>query len=377
MVNDDAAAGLLIENLEKHFVRASGELVTAVDGVSLTVEPGEFCVLLGPSGCGKTTLLRCIAGLEHPSAGRISIGDRTVFSSADGTMIESRNRGLGMVFQSYALWPHLRVRDNVGFPLTTGARRYRPSKKEVRERVQHALEVVGIGDLGDSSVGALSGGQQQRVALARAIVGGSEVVLFDEPLSNVDAKVRMQLREEIHRLHRELGFMAVYVTHDQEEAMELADRLVVLRSGKIDQEGAPKEIYRAPKTDYVADFVGTTDLLRGEVVAVEEHYLAITTAVGEVHCARTADAPGVGHPATVAIRAEDWVIEPMRDANEGAAANTWVGSVEHSAFLGAFTQHVVDVGEQHFRVRTNGSRDLTDRKMRITIEPELCRLVVS
>ena len=242
-------AGVSISSLRKEY----GGGVAAVDGVSLDVADGEMLVLLGPSGCGKTTTLRCLAGLEDPTAGSIHFGERTVFDRARRVDLPPEKRDVGMVFQSYALWPHKTVAENIAYPLK--ARRL---KRELREEgwVGEAARAVGCEGLLDRYPGQLSGGQQQRVALARALVARPAVVLFDEPLSNLDARLRDSVRSEIHEIHRRLGFTGVYVTHDQSEAFALGDRLAVMRSGRIEQLGAPREIYERPATEYVAGFVG-------------------------------------------------------------------------------------------------------------------------
>jgi iron(III) transport system ATP-binding protein len=253
----EAPPSIVVTDLVKTFQRANRTQVVPIDHISLTVAQGEFVVLLGPSGCGKTTLLRCIAGLETASQGKISINGRPVFDAAMHLNEPPERRRLGMIFQSYALWPHLTVRQNVGYPLKArGVKR-----AEIKGRVEEILSVVGIGEVADQLPGRLSGGQQQRVALARALVAEPDLVLFDEPLSNVDAKVREELRAELVQMQRRLGFTALYVTHDQAEAMELADRIAVLRSGKIAQLDKPAVVYRRPTDRYVADFVGSVNEL--------------------------------------------------------------------------------------------------------------------
>ncbi|MDT9591709.1 ABC transporter ATP-binding protein [Nocardioides zeae] len=350
------AGRIVIRDLRKTYTRNDGTTVPAIDGVDLEVEAGTFCVLLGPSGCGKTTLLRCLAGLEEPASGTIDVGGRPFFDTGSRVSLTPQERRLGMVFQSYALWPHMSVEKNVAFPMTTRRARRHFSRDEVRERVAKALATVDIAELAGQPISALSGGQQQRVALARAIAFGSDVVLFDEPLSNVDAKVRVQLRQEIHALQRELGFTAVYVTHDQEEAMELADVLVVLKKGRIEQAGAPRQLYRTPVSRYVADFVGTADVVEATVVGVEGPGLvAVTSEVGDLVVAAPGEAPAAGSSVGVVVRAEDWRVVPDGAAAAAAGVNEVRGTVRDSAYLGAATQYVVEVGGRTLRVRPQGS----------------------
>lgn len=333
-----------VSNLVKHFTRdRSGDLVTAVDGVSIDVRRGEFTVLLGPSGCGKTTLLRCIAGLERPESGRIEILGRTVFDGRQRINVRTERRGLNMIFQSYALWPHMTAAANVAYPLR--CRKF--PKQEVNERVQQALESVGIGDLGQQYPAQMSGGQQQRVALARAIVTNSELVLFDEPLSNVDAKVREQLRFELMSMQHDLGFSALYVTHDQTEAMELATSIVVLEKGKIAQHGTPQDIYLRPRSRYVAGFIGTINELSGVVESVDAGVATVSTDVGPLRARSMAPGVDAGAEVSVVFRPEHTVLQ-LPDAPAGE--NVWQGTVRTSFFSGSHTEVVVDGGDSVFRV---------------------------
>jgi multiple sugar transport system ATP-binding protein len=239
--------GIEIRKLTKRFGHTE-----ALKNVDLFIHPNHFVALLGPSGCGKTTLLRCIAGLETPDAGEILVGGRTVFSSTQGIDVPPGQRGLGMVFQSYALWPHMKVRDNVGFGLELQG----VSKAARQQRVEKVLSEVGLEGLGDRYPSELSGGQQQRVALARLLATRPAVFLMDEPLSNLDARLRMDMRAELKRLHREGSAATVYVTHDQGEAMTMADQVVVMSAGTIQQISGPAELYRRPSNVFVAEFIG-------------------------------------------------------------------------------------------------------------------------
>lgn len=318
---------IAVHGATKTFTRRDGTRVQAVDDVSLEVAAGEFLVLLGPSGCGKTTLLRVLAGLEALQAGRVELDGRVVDDPGAGVRVPTERRGLSMMFQSYALWPHKTVAGNVEYPLTTRA----GGPGERRRRVREILDAVGIGALADQYPGRLSGGQQQRVALARSLVAGDGIVLFDEPLSNVDAKVRDQLRGEIRRLHAELGFTAVYVTHDQEEALTLATRLLVLREGRIAQAAPPREVYLRPADLGVARFMGAANEIPGTMGT-----RTLTTAAGEIH--GSAGDLGEGERAVAFSRLEDWTLAPGADV-----ANRWRGTLARTSFLGSVSDHTVSL----------------------------------
>ncbi|MEV0641749.1 ABC transporter ATP-binding protein [Streptomyces sp. NPDC050619] len=244
-----------IEGLTKRF--AGKPPAVAVDDLSLEIEPGEFIVLLGPSGCGKTTTLRCLAGLETPDEGRISLGDQTVLDVRGKVNLPPNKRRIGMVFQSYALWPHMTVRRNIGYPLRTR----RVARDQARTRIEEAAELVECSALLDRYPAQLSGGQQQRVALARGLAAQPDLVLFDEPLSNLDARLRDQVRAQLHELHARLGFTAVFVTHDQSEALALGDRLAIMKAGRIEQLDTPERVFEEPATEYVAGFIGMSNRL--------------------------------------------------------------------------------------------------------------------
>src|SRR5437773_3235935 len=235
----------------------------AIDGVSFAVPAGEIVVLLGPSGCGKTTTLRCVAGLEHPTGGEISIAGRMVSSPAKGVLVPPRLRELGMVFQSYAVWPHMTVRQNVVYPL----KHRKLSRSDARRKVDEALELVGLSEYAERPVIALSGGQMQRVALARSIVYRPQLLLLDEPLSNLDAKLRLRLRDDLRVILKQTGMTALYVTHDQAEAVVLGDRIGVMRDGNLLQMGTPDAFYNRPADLFVANFTGATNELAGTLVS--------------------------------------------------------------------------------------------------------------
>ena len=299
----------------------------AVDSVSLTVEPGEFLTLLGPSGCGKTTTLRMVAGLEKPTAGRILIGDEDV------TDLPPHARDITMVFQSYALFPHLSVFENVAY----GLRVLRRPADEVRQRVGEALVLAGIGDLGARQPAALSGGQQQRVALARALVLQPKVLLFDEPLSNLDAKLRKRMRDEIRALQRRAGITALYVTHDQAEALAVSDRIAVMAHGRVEQLGAPAEIYRRPASRFVADFIGEANLLPVEIEGTGSS--GVRARLGSVALSVPDGAVPAGR-ATLVVRPE--AVQIHAGSLAPSPDGVLPGQVRHMAYLGAAAEYTVD-----------------------------------
>jgi len=333
-----------VQNLVKRFRRADGTELQALNGVSFEIQPSEFVVLLGPSGCGKTTLLRSVAGLEQPDEGAIEVLGRTVYSAEEGVFVPPERRRLSMIFQSYALWPHMTAYANIAYPLQCR----KVPKKEIAERVNQVLGLVGIPNLGKQHPGALSGGQQQRVALARALVANDRLVLFDEPLSNVDAKVREQLRMELLTMQADLRFAALYVTHDQIEAMELADRIAVMNSGRIAQLGSPSDVYDRPTNPYVARFIGTVNEVRGTVVDVKHDGARVETELGEM-IGEASHGIGIGDQVVVMVRPE--LLEmSATESRASSDSNSWRGTVKTAVYVGSHTEYIVDVGGMSFRV---------------------------
>jgi iron(III) transport system ATP-binding protein len=325
--------------------------VYAVNDISLEVGEGEMFTLLGPSGCGKTTTLRAIAGLERPDAGRIVVADRPLFDSGGNRNLNvpANQRGLGMVFQSYAIWPHMTVFDNVAFPLQVRKRAARPGKREIQERVAKVLETMELGHLADRQATKLSGGQQQRLALARAVVIEPPLMLLDEPLSNLDAKLRESLRYELKRLQRELGITSIYVTHDQIEALALSTTIAVMKEGNVLQLGRPRDVYETPSCKFVAEFIGTSNFLPGKVTSREGDNVDVDTEAGRVRLESSIKIP-VGDPVIAAIRPECLEISRTPWGNR---ANEWAGTVTNRAFLGDAVDHIVRVGQGSLRVRGN------------------------
>src|ERR1700682_3763256 len=289
-------ATLDVTDLRKQF--AIGR--PAIDGVSFAVPAGEIVVLLGPSGCGKTTTLRCVAGLEHPTSGEISIAGHLVSSPARGILVPPRLRDLGMVFQSYAVWPHMTVRQNVVYPL----KHRKISRADAGRKVDEALALVGLSEYADRPVVALSGAKMQRVALARSIVYRPQLLLLDEPLSNLDAKLRLRLRDDLRRILKQTGMTALYVTHDQAEAVVLGDRIGVMRDGKLLQMGTPDEIYNRPADLFVANFTGATNELTGTLVERNGAFGTVDFGDGRRGEASLLHDVGVGDKVRIALRPE-------------------------------------------------------------------------
>ncbi len=323
---------ITIENLVKRF----GEH-TALDRVTFRVEAGEIFFLLGPSGCGKTTLLRTIAGFYMPDSGRI------LFEEEDVTKLPPHKRNTAMMFQSYALWPHMTVAKNVAF----GLEERRLPSQEINHRVKQALSSVRMEDYAQRRIAQLSGGQQQRVALARALVIRPRALLLDEPLSNLDAKLRLEMRAEIRRVCKESSLTAIYVTHDQKEALSIADRMAILESGRVAQIGEPEEIYRQPQSRVIADFIGETNFIPGKIASSNATTTRVDTEIGlfeGVVSDRTWH-PKAGEAATLSIRPESWTI-----TGEFHDVNTVRGRIGESIYLGEFAQYEFRTASQVLKI---------------------------
>ncbi len=357
-------------HIEVEALRISYGPVAAVGPVTFSVARGEQLTLLGPSGCGKTTTLRAVAGLERPSAGAIRIDGRPMYDAAAGINVPAEQRGLSMVFQSYAIWPHMTVFENVAYGLRV---RRRPAA-EIRDKVRHALELVQMGAFAERQASQLSGGQQQRVALARACAFSPSVLLFDEPLSNLDAKLRGDMRIELRELQHRLGVTSIYVTHDLEEALAMSDRIVVMRAGHIEQSGTPEEIYGTPRTAFVADFVGSANIIGGRMRPdlAGDGLVAVETAAGLiVHGAGHARDPGP-EPA-VAIRTVHLTLSAERPAGN---LNVWPVLVKRSVFLGDLTQIHVEWGGRELVIRQTGHEPLQPGQHAfLTVDPRRCTLL--
>jgi iron(III) transport system ATP-binding protein len=353
---------LKIEGLHTEYPNERGEIVKAAQDVSFEVPEGQLFTLLGPSGCGKTTTLRSIAGLERPRLGEIRVGDRVVYSSARNIFVAPNRRGFGMVFQSYAIWPHMNVFQNAAFPLEVGAKHYR--KGEIRDKVMRVLAAVQLDSLAEREATKLSGGQQQRLALARALAMEPQLLLLDEPLSNLDAKLRELMRFELKRLQRELKITTVYVTHDQSEALALSHSIAVMSEGRIQQIGPPRDIYEKPRNRFVADFVGTTNFIDGEALARGR----VRTAIGDVEIA-AGDELRSGERVVLSVRPED--VELSESRPEGA--NVWQGRVDQKVFLGEFVDFQVRLGERLLLSRRHPSlRTPIGDAIWVKLHPEKC-----
>jgi iron(III) transport system ATP-binding protein len=361
---------LSVRNLIKSYPARRGVTVArAVDDVSFDVGKGEFFTLLGPSGCGKTTTLQCVAGLETPTSGTIELGGTTVYCSDRNLLVPANRRNLGMVFQSYAIWPHLSVFDNVAFPIVHGTRT--ANTGNVKTRVMDALTLVKLQDFHDRPATHLSGGQQQRVALARALVNEPSLLLLDEPLSNLDAKLRDAMRVEIRQLVKSLGITTIFVTHDQLEAMAMSDTILVMQSGRIVQQGPPQDVYLRPASAFTADFMGRSNIIAGTRVAGAN---TIQTAFGEIAVA--ADAEAATGAVAVVIRPHVVVTSTQRP---GGSPNVFEATLLRQSFLGDSIEAEVRVGGDTgdvIRVSLDPYQRFTDGdRLWLYLPPDRCVVV--
>ncbi len=359
-----------ITNLKMTYRSAETEH-QAVRGVSLDVGQGQFYTLLGPSGCGKTTTLRCVAGLERPDSGQIWIGDELVCDPQAGVWVAPNNRNIGMVFQSYAIWPHMTVFDNVAFPLRY--RKPKPSKAEMREKVLNALALVQLAGLEDRPAPFLSGGQQQRLALARALVAEPRVLLLDEPLSNLDAKLREEMRLELRELVKRLNVTTLFVTHEQIEALTMSDTIAVMKDGLIVQEGPPSAIYGEPGGTFVADFIGKSNFLKARIAVgggvAEGRVAQVETPIGTFACRVSGDARQ-GDSVTIAVRPENVALTVGANGPSGNAA---AGEVDALVYLGNMLDCVVRIGDERIRVQLHPSQALArGDKVTLSFPTEHC-----
>ena len=359
---------LKVNALYTEYPNEKGEIVKAAQNVCFEVPEGKLFTLLGPSGCGKTTTLRSIAGLERPRAGEITVGGVAVYSSTKNVFIAPNKRNFGMVFQSYAIWPHMNVFKNVAFPLEVGARKY--SKKEIEDKVMRVLTAVGLDHVADREATKMSGGQQQRLALARALVMEPKLLLLDEPLSNLDAKLRERMRFELKRMQRELGLTTIYVTHDQSEALALSHEIAVMSAGQVVQIGSPRDIYERPRNKFVADFVGLTNFLDATVDAPEEGHdrYHVNSSIGALSVT-SLDRFARGETVLVSVRPED--IELREQRPDGV--NVIEGTVDFKVFLGEYMDYQIKVGERQVLARVHPSfKAPVGGTVYMKLDPEKC-----
>lgn len=355
-------ANIRLRNIKKYF----GNNYVIKD-LNLEIQDGEFVTLLGPSGCGKTTTLRMIAGFENPTSGEIFIGDNLVFSNQKGINIPPEERNIGMVFQNYAVWPHMNVFDNIAYPLKIR----KVPKNEIRKKIERIVEIVKLKGLEKRYPYQLSGGQQQRVAFARALVYSPSILLLDEPLSNLDAKLREEMRFEIKEIQRKLGITVVYVTHDQAEGMVMSDRMVVMKDGVIQQMGDPLEIYDRPKSKFVADFIGISNFLKGQV-------LEITNNTAKVKLHELETEPKIeafstveikDKEVTVVVRPEDIVISPDASVKAKILKRTFLGDVMN--YIIVSNKAKLRVEAPKYQILEEGSEIKFDIKKAVVVEDEV------
>ena len=333
---------VVVRNLSmSYFGTASGQ-TRVVNDLSLSIRKGQFYTLLGPSGCGKTSMLRCIAGLEQPDAGEILIDGEVFYSSTENIAVPANRRKIGMVFQSYAIWPHMTVYENVAFALRNI--RPKPERRALRDQVMRSLDLVKLSEFASRPAPFLSGGQQQRLALARAIVAAPKLLLLDEPLSNLDAKLRDEMRVELRDLLRRLSITTVFVTHDQSEALAMSDTIAVMQDGRIVQEGSPADIYELPETPFVADFVGKTNFVRGVVESTDQlkRSAKVKTPLGVLSVLDAKDFCS-GDQVTIAVRPENVLIEACPPATITGEKTVMAGVVEAALYLGSLREYRIAI----------------------------------
>jgi iron(III) transport system ATP-binding protein len=354
-----------IRHLSKSFY-VKGKKIEAVKNVDLTIPPSKIFTILGPSGCGKTTLLRCLAGLEFPDSGEIEIGSELVWYKERKIFVPPDKRGIGMVFQTYAIWPHMSVFENVAYPLQVS----KVPTKEIKSRVTEALAHVRLVGFEDRAATRLSGGQQQRVALARALVFKPRVILFDEPLSNLDAKLREEMRNELRRFLTQLNMTTLYVTHDQIEALALSDVIAIMNDGAIVETGTPKEIYLRPKDRFVADFIGKANLIEGKVTTVKNHQAIIDSPIGRIVSEAVGD-----------VREQDRITVRIRPtsfqlADEEKEFNTFNAKVESLVFVGESYEATVKINGLRIMVKLNSTANIKEGDaIKLYIHPASCNIL--
>lgn len=358
-----------IKGLTRNYY-SEGKQIKALDNVDLIIPANKIFTLLGPSGCGKTTLLRCIVGLETPDGGEIYIGDDLVWSNEKNIFVPPENRGLGMVFQTYAIWPHMNVFDNVAYPLQTN----KTPKNEIRKQVAKALKFVQLDGFENRPATKLSGGQQQRVALARALVAQPKVILFDEPLSNLDAKLREETRKELRSFLTELKITAIYVTHDRIEALALSDLIAVMRAGKIIEIGNPKKIYFNSDDKFVADFIGRANLIKGKVEKREGEHAVFASEIGSIR-ALNSQGIQVGQDAMLCVRPEFIRLAP-KQSTEGQ--NIFNGQMESLIFIGEAYEGEIRIGDTLLTTTIEPTENIVEGdNISISFDPDHCFLLTA
>lgn len=348
---------------------------TALHEFDLNIQDGESIVLLGQSGCGKTSAMRCVAGLERPTRGRITIGSQTVFDSTAGINMPPNKRNVGMVFQSYAIWPHMTVFENVAYSLVTR----KTPKSEIQKRVKAVLETVGLSAVAERGASLLSGGQMQRVALARSLVMEPGALLLDEPLSNLDARLRDRLRVELRELQLRLGLTCIYVTHDQSEAFALADRVAIMQGGRIVQFDTPQNIYSNPRTSKIADFLGVSNVFPCEVTKeTPTHFIAQLAGYGiTIH---SGQAPSTRDNAlSLCVRPESFVVEPASEQSDTSLPNHWLGNIVVTSFQGGHVQYAIqlDNGPELHAVQTTFNRVILKNgdRVYVSLDPSAAQIL--